>query len=188
MSSATCCGPVWEFADWIHFSFARLASALPFPGFSSPVSPTVVPYPPSIAYVPDASDRCLGLHRDSCRSSVIFVLGEQRPDHACHLVGERDRDKHARLSSQHTLQPRACRCTEPASLTHHRAATDDQQSPYRSLTHLRNASKPLFAAGRVLAWCEAEPGGEVTALAERLDRWSQRDDGRRRDRTDLWGW
>jgi hypothetical protein len=42
------------------FSFARLASAQTFPGSSSPVSPTVVPYPPSTAYVPNASDRCLG--------------------------------------------------------------------------------------------------------------------------------
>jgi hypothetical protein len=86
MSNAISCGPVWEFADWIHYSFTRLASALPFPGSSSPVSPTVVPYPASTAYVPDASDRSLGLHRDSCRSSVIFILGEQRPDHARHLA------------------------------------------------------------------------------------------------------
>jgi hypothetical protein len=81
-----------------------LASVLPFPGSSSPVSPTVVPYPPSTAYVPDASDRCLGLRRDRCRSPVIFVLGEQRPDHARHLVGERDRDEHARFAREHSLQ------------------------------------------------------------------------------------
>lgn len=99
------CGPVWEFADRIHFSFARLGSALPFPGSSGPVSPTVVPYPPSTAYVPDASDRLLSLRRDRGRSSVTFVLGEQRPDHPRHLVGERDRDEHARLARQHPLQP-----------------------------------------------------------------------------------
>src|SRR3546814_12403951 len=92
------CGPVWEFADWIHYRFTRLAGALPFPGSSSPVSPTVVPYPPSTAYVPDASDRSLGLRRDCCRSFVIFLPGKQRPDHACHLVRPRDRDEQARNS------------------------------------------------------------------------------------------
>lgn len=49
------CGPVWEFADRIHISFARLDSALPVTGSSGPVLSTVVPYPPSTAYVPDAS-------------------------------------------------------------------------------------------------------------------------------------
>ena len=45
--AATRPGPVWEFGELDPSQLARLGSALPFPGFPSPVSPTVVPYLPS---------------------------------------------------------------------------------------------------------------------------------------------
>lgn len=143
-----------------------------------------MPYPPSTAYVPDASDRRLGLRRDRCRSPVIFLFGEQRPDHARHLVGERNRDEHARLARQHPLQPRTRWCTVATGLAHHRAAADDQQSSDRSLAHLRYAAEPLLSAGLVLTRRKAKPCREVAAFAERLDRRSERDNRRRCDGSD----
>lgn len=37
--------------------------------------------------------------------SVILFAHEHGPDHACHLVGQRDGHKHARLSGQHAREP-----------------------------------------------------------------------------------
>src|SRR3546814_11008034 len=99
------CGPVWEFADWIHYRFTRLDGAMPFPGSSSSVSPTVVLYPPSTAYVPDASDGRIGFRRDFCRSFVIFLPGQQLTYHACPLVLQSHRVEHARLPRQHPPHP-----------------------------------------------------------------------------------
>lgn len=77
------------FADRMHSSYARLASALPFLGSEGLVSPT--------AYVPGTFDRGFSLHCYRRRRSIIFLCRLQRPDNARHLVGERNRDEHARL-------------------------------------------------------------------------------------------
>jgi hypothetical protein len=100
------CGPVWEYADWIHISFPRLGSALPFPGSPSPVSPTVVPYPPSTDLAsPTTSDADPGLRRDRHRSSINSALRQKGPNNARYLVGERHRHQHVRLALQHSFQP-----------------------------------------------------------------------------------
>jgi hypothetical protein len=48
-----CCEPVWEFADRIQITLSVLDRTVESAGSSGPVSPTVVPYPPSIAYTFD---------------------------------------------------------------------------------------------------------------------------------------
>jgi hypothetical protein len=51
------CGPVWEFADRNQVTQSVLAGTVESTGSSGPVSPTVVPYPPSTDLAsPTASD------------------------------------------------------------------------------------------------------------------------------------
>src|SRR3954451_13841869 len=105
---------------------ACLDSTVESPGSSGPVSPTVVPYSPSIAYrsnilTPAAS--CDG------RSSINSSLGEQRPDDARGLVGERDRHQHARLPRQHLLEPGSAWCIALSGVQHNGARSNDEQAP-----------------------------------------------------------
>jgi hypothetical protein len=74
-------------------------------GSSSPVSPTVVPYPPSTDYVLRRPLVRCGLRRSCDRNSVILFAHEQRPDDPRSLVGKRDGHQHARLPGQHLFEP-----------------------------------------------------------------------------------
>jgi hypothetical protein len=98
------CWPVWEFADRNHIIIAcsrhdgslwffrpRLADGCAIPSFDRLRPPTPLAR--------------FGLRRGCDRSFVILLLDQQRPYGACHLVGERDRHQHARLSRQHALKP-----------------------------------------------------------------------------------
>jgi hypothetical protein len=89
------------------------------PGSSGPVSPTVVPYPPST----DLASRqplvpTSALRRSRHRSSVTPALRQKGPDDAGHLVGHRNRHQHARLTRQHLFQPRTLRRSASACLMH----------------------------------------------------------------------
>ena len=90
------CGPVWEFADRNQIINA-CSRHDEYIWFFQPVSPTVVPYPPSTAYVSDDLWPWPGLRHGCSRSLVIFLPRQQRPGRTRHLVGERDRTtKHNR--------------------------------------------------------------------------------------------
>src|SRR5215470_5699296 len=103
-------------------------------GSSSPVSPTVAPYllRPT---TPATTSGPPGSHLGRDRSSVVFLLYEQRPDDPRHFVGERDGYQHARFASQHLFEPRSLWRAAFARLLHDGAAADDEQAPERAFTH-----------------------------------------------------
>ena len=131
-------------------SFPRLDSARPFPGPSGPVSPTVVPYPASIAYVPDASDCCLGLCRDRRQGPVILVLGHQRPSRARHVVGERT------ATSMRGLRASTRSRHEPAGAPRTIACLTTVLPPMMSSRRI--VRSPIFenARGSACRWSSAE--------------------------------
>lgn len=146
---------------------ACLGSTVESTGSSDPVSPTVVPYPPSIANALGILTPAAALDRDS-RSSINSSVEEHRPDDPRRLVGERNCHQHARLSRHHLLEPRSLGRTAPARVKNDGSAAEDQQAPQRSLAHPGDRTKSRLAAGRSLQWCETDPGGEVAALTEAL--------------------
>ena len=80
-----------------------LLSARPVTGFPDPVSLTVCPYVTSdLLTYPIAADAIASC---SSRIPIAFTLRHNGPSDARHLVGQRDRDKHARFAGQHLAQP-----------------------------------------------------------------------------------
>src|SRR6516165_100997 len=112
----------------------------------------------------------LGLRPGCDRSSVVFPLYKQRPDDPRHLVGKRDGYQHARLASQHLLEPRTLWRAPFDRLLHNGAAADDEEAPERAFTHFGCRAKLLLASCRSLKRRETQPGGKVAALGESLDR------------------
>ena len=92
-----------EFADRVHVAFARSRRS-DISGFPGPVSPTVAPYP-LLTFLRLRQPQAPRALRRRCRSSVDPAVRHQRPDDPRHLVGQRDRDQHARLPGQHARQP-----------------------------------------------------------------------------------
>ena len=112
--------------------------------------------PSHIRRQPDDTSLC-GRH---LRIPVILSLAQQRPSHACHTVGQRNRDQHIRLSGKPGAFGRAfAHCP-----SHHGDGTDDQQSTNVALAHLRCAAQPVLAADRMLSRREADRSGEVPTL------------------------
>src|SRR5271170_4669418 len=71
-----------------------------------------------------------------------------------------------------------------SAMAKRRAGAHDQELAQIAIAHLGDAAEPRFAAGRVLAWRQAEEGGELTPAGEGagvLDRGHDRRCGDRAD-------
>lgn len=105
--------------------------------------------------------------------SKLFVLRDHGPQHARHLVRQRDGRKHSRLAGKDASEPGVlCRRSDFGTGNHcHRP--DDQQAPNVPLPGLARAPKPRLATARMLPGHKAQPCREVTPLPEAFHRWSE---------------
>ena len=92
-------------------------------------------------------DRVLG-GRD--RSSINSSVGQQRPCCPRHLVSESYPHQHRRLLREHAAQPTAGRRSVSHAPASNSACSDDQQTPYRSISHSRYPAKAILSTCRVL--------------------------------------
>lgn len=81
------------------------------------------------------------------RIPVILLLRQHGPNRAGHLVGQRDRHQHARLTHKHSRHPGALHERLAACPTHTRHSAHNQQPSNIGLASLRDAAKSFLAAG-----------------------------------------
>ena len=75
------CGPVWEVADGNHHARSLLEGTVESPGSSDPVSPTVVPYPPTTDLASRRPPTTIpALCPNRSWSSVSSALRQKSPD------------------------------------------------------------------------------------------------------------
>ena len=194
-SGAVICPASW--CGWIDaaglYEDARTGSKIILAGLKVPCTATGFPDPVSIdrlsllvlrpAHTPDGFllfASCSGCSR----SSVVLLLRHQRPDDARHSVGQCHGDQLARLARQHPGKPWVVRSAAPHGPADDSHGARDQQSSQIALAHLRYPAEPRLAAGRVLAWHQSKPGGEVAAATEALHRRREGLDRHRADRPD----
>ncbi len=119
---------------------------------------TIAPNCSLPSFAPTFSRLSVGLRRRS-PSPVYFALHYQRPNNPRHLVCQCHSHKHRWLARQHSCQPSAWpRHWMDMLLYDDAVGTNDQQSPERSLAHLRGRAKALWPCPN--AWCKrprAEP-------------------------------
>src|ERR1700722_1546498 len=101
---------------------------------------------------------------------VLAAPRHQHEDDARDLVGERHRGQielvFDRLALEHPACPQAHGVVMAFAMTKRRAGAYDQKLAQIAVAHLGDAPEPRFAAGRVLARCQAEEGSELTPAGE----------------------
>src|SRR6516164_5358446 len=111
--------------------------------------------------------------RSSGRNWPVVVLAAPRHQHeddARDLVGERDRGQlelvFDGLALEHPARPQTQSIIMAFAVTERRAGAHDQQLAQITVAHLGDAPEPCLAAGRALAWRQAEEGGELAPAGE----------------------
>ena len=142
-------GPVWRYAGRVQNRSSVLESTRQLAGFPDPVSLTVCPYhPPTCSHSRQSNPASLYSGGDG-RRAVLFVVRHERPGDARRAVGQRHRDQHARLASQHSGQPGVLRTAPPSRPSPSRrrpAAASDRAGP-SWISCRASASRRSSAAG-----------------------------------------
>src|SRR4029077_2744116 len=98
------------------------------------------------------------------RPAVGLAAHHHGPDDAGHLVGQRDRRDLFRLSRQQSHEPR--RGAAGLGGADHRGRPNHQQPSQILVAGAADPAELLSPGGRVLARCDADPGGKTPARAK----------------------
>lgn len=140
-------------------TFTRARHAVRLPGFSDPVSLTVV-HRVQETFSHDLPARRTGRNlsayrRRSMTDPINAAFRHQRPGanvhrerqaltDARHFVGKRYDDQHRWLPLQHTSEPRARPSLPPRGPSDDRAGTNNEQTAQIPMSHLRGSSQSDF--------------------------------------------
>lgn len=97
--------------------------------------------------------------------SQFSVVGEQRPDDAGVLGGDRDAGAVVATTLTHRERPARQPILTALGGLQHGTSAQDQQSAQVGIATPSDVAEPGLAAGGVLPWHQPEPGGELPSLA-----------------------
>src|SRR5689334_17787867 len=95
--------------------------------------------------------------------SEVLPADHHGPADPCHLVGQGDRHKLARLAGEQPGDPGVL-ASSPGVQDRHGAA--DEQAAQVAVAPLADRAEPELTAGALLAWHQAEGGGKVAPAAK----------------------
>lgn len=105
------------------------------------------------------------------RHSIIFLLCRHIPDHAGHLVRQRNGCNHLRFARHECGQPAVLAAALADHPADHAHGANDQEPTDIGLAHFADRPQPGLAAGGPLSWHKPEPCREVAPAVENVEVW-----------------
>ena len=113
-----------------------------------------------------------------CDGSVLVAAGEHSPGDAGQLVGHGNYDDVLVRSGVECIEPRSNRCSVALDMQYRRSRAMNQDPAQVRVAPFTDAKQLRLTTGRVLTGHDAEPGCELSPLAERSTVTDGSHDGR----------